>query len=62
MSGAGWPPHQLITIWSWEEECGAQQAPLSSMTVYSGADWALLVKNTAFQGLFSFCLAQPAAP
>lgn len=36
MSGAGWPPHQLITIWSWEEECGTHQTDLLPMTVYSG--------------------------
>lgn len=55
MSGAGWPSHQLSTIWSWEEECGAHQARLSPMTVYLGADWALAVKNTASEGSFSFC-------
>lgn len=28
-----WPLHQLSTIWSWEEECGAHHAPLSPVTI-----------------------------
>lgn len=54
--------HWLGTIWSWEEEYGARQAPVSPTTVHSGADCASVVENTALQGSFSFWPARAAAP
>lgn len=61
MSGAGWPPHQLIQLVLGREVWGSPGPPFTHDS-YSGADWALMVKNTAFPGSFSFCPAGPAAP
>jgi len=47
-----WPLHQLSTMWSWEEECGARHAPLSPVTIQGlTGHWWLRAQHFKFHFL-----------